>query len=113
MAPLNVGVALLVPDMATRMAPTMSPPVTNKVVPNPFNEASYWFLDTGASVHMTPAHSTLDQSTTYTGKDCVIVGNGAFLPITHTSKISPSPDLYLLDILVVPHLTKNLLLLIN
>ena len=55
------------------------------------NEASDWFLDTGASVHMTPAHSTLDQSTTYTGKDCVIVGNGAFLPITHTGKISPSP----------------------
>ena len=39
----------------------------------------------------------------------MIVGNGASLPITHTSKISPSPDLYLLDVLVVPHLTKNLL----
>ena len=73
------------------------------------HEASDWFLDTGASAHMTPAHSTLDQSTTYTGKDCVIVGNGASLPITHTGKISPSPDLHLLDVLVVPHLTKNLL----
>jgi transposase InsO family protein len=72
-------------------------------------EASDWFLDTGASAHMTPTHSTLDQSTTYTGKDCVIVGNGASLPITHTGKISPSPDLHLLDVLVVPHLTKNLL----
>jgi hypothetical protein len=58
---------------------------------------------------MTPAHSTLDQSTTYTSKDCVIVGNGTSLPITHTGKISPSPDLHLLDVLVVPHLTKNLL----
>ena len=77
------------------------------------NETSNWFLDTGASTHMTPTHSTLGQSITCTGKDCVIIGNGASLPITHTSKLSPSPDLYLLDILVVPHLTKNLLLLIN
>ncbi|KAL6345852.1 hypothetical protein AAG906_017611 [Vitis piasezkii] len=46
-------------------------------------EASNWFLDIGASAHMTPAHSTLDQSTTYTTKDCVIRGNGASLPITH------------------------------
>ena len=73
------------------------------------NEASDWFLDTGASAHMTLAHSILDHSTSYMGKDCVIVGNGASLPITHTSKLSPSPDLQLLDVLVVPHLTKNLL----
>ena len=58
---------------------------------------------------MTPAHSNLDQSTTYAGKNCVIVRNGASLPITHIGKLSPSPNLYLLDVLVVPHLTKNLL----
>ena len=73
------------------------------------NETSNWFLDTGASTHMTPTHSTLGQSITCTGKDCVIIGNGASLPITHTSKLSPSPDLYLLDVLVAPYLTKNLL----
>ena len=73
------------------------------------NEASNWFLDTGALTHMTPAYSTLDQSTTYTGKDCITVRNGASLPITHTSKISHSPYLYMLDVLVVPHLTKNIL----
>ena len=73
------------------------------------NEASSWFLDTGASAHMTLAHLTLDHSTSYTDKDSVIVGNGVSLPITHTSKLSPSPDLQLLDVLVVPHLTKNLL----
>ena len=73
------------------------------------NEASDWFLDTGASAHMTPAHLTLDHSTSYTSKDCVIIGNGASLPITHTGKLSPSLDLQLLDVLVVPYLTKNLL----
>ena len=58
---------------------------------------------------MTPTHLTLDHSTSYMGKDCVIVGNGASLPITYTGKLSPSPNLQLLDVLVVPHLTKNLL----
>ena len=58
---------------------------------------------------MTPGQSSLDQSTSYTGKDCVIVGNGASLPITHTGKLSHSPDFQLLDVLVVPHITKNIL----
>ncbi|KAL7116674.1 hypothetical protein ACP275_03G019000 [Erythranthe tilingii] len=48
------------------------------------NEASDWYLNTGASAHMTPTKSFLNQSTSYTGKDCVIAGNGASLPITHT-----------------------------
>ena len=73
------------------------------------NEASTWFLDTGASTHMTPGQSSLDHSTSYTGKDCVIVGNCASLPITHTGKLFHSHDFQLLDVLVVPHITKNLL----
>ena len=77
--------------------------------PTSYLAESDWLLDTGALAHMTPDNSTLEQSTAYTGKECVIVGNGASLPITHTSNISHSPDLKLLDVLVVPHLTKNLL----
>lgn len=67
------------------------------------SETPDWYLDTGA----TTEPSILDHSNTYTGKDCVIVGNGASLPITHTSIISPNPNLHLLDVLVVPHLTKK------
>ena len=37
------------------------------------------------------------------------MGNGASLPITHTSTLSPSSNFKLLDVLVIPHLTKNLL----
>ena len=36
MAPLNMGVALLIPNMASGMAPATSSPVTDRVVPNPF-----------------------------------------------------------------------------
>ncbi|RVW33283.1 Retrovirus-related Pol polyprotein from transposon RE1 [Vitis vinifera] len=72
-------------------------------------EAADWFLDTGASAHMTTDPSILDQSKNYMGKDSVIVGNGASLPITHTGTLSPVPNIHLLDVLAVPHLTKNLL----
>ena len=37
------------------------------------------------------------------------MGNGASLPITHTGTLSPSSNFKLLDVLVVPRLTKNLL----
>ena len=58
---------------------------------------------------MTPDPSQLDKIELYNGKECVVVGNGASLPISHTGIVSPSPDFKLLDVLVVPHLTKNLL----
>ncbi|KAJ0009702.1 hypothetical protein Pint_33473 [Pistacia integerrima] len=72
-------------------------------------EESDWFTDTGASAHMTPDPSQLDKVEPYHGKDCVVVGNGASLPITHTGTLSPSSNFQLLDVLVVPRLTKNLL----
>ena len=58
---------------------------------------------------MTPDLSHLDQASNYTSKDHVVVRNGASLPITHTSTISSTLSLELLDVLVVPRLTKNLL----
>ena len=45
----------------------------------------------------------------YTSKDKVIVGNGSSLPITYTGSCSPTPNLQLNDVFVVPTLTKNLL----
>ena len=58
---------------------------------------------------MTPDPSHLDQASNYAGKDRVVVENGASLPITHTSTISPITFLELLDVFVVPRLMKNLL----
>ncbi|RVW80531.1 putative mitochondrial protein [Vitis vinifera] len=52
-------------------------------------KAADWFLDTEASAHMTTDPSILDQSKNYMGKDSVIVGNGASLPITHTGSSLP------------------------
>jgi len=69
---------------------------------------SDWYLDIGASAHMTPDSTALTTSEQYFGKDKVIVGNGAPLPITHTGTSQPSPNLKLLDVLLVPHLTQKI-----
>jgi hypothetical protein len=58
---------------------------------------------------MTSDVAQLDKSDTYTGKDCVVVGNGATLPISHTSILSSTSSLTLKDVLVMPGLTKNLI----
>ncbi|GKB85874.1 retrovirus-related pol polyprotein from transposon RE1 [Tanacetum coccineum] len=54
---------------------------------------SDWYVDSGASAHMTPSTSNLDSFVPYSGSESVQIGNG----------------LALLDVLVVPHLAKNLL----
>jgi hypothetical protein len=51
---------------------------------------------------MTFNASHLDKVEPYNGNDCVIFGNIVFLPITHISTHSPSKNLNLLDVLVVP-----------
>ncbi|KFK30733.1 hypothetical protein AALP_AA6G020200 [Arabis alpina] len=64
-----------------------------------------WFPDTGASAHITSSPLHLQQACSYTGSDSVMVGDGNFLPITHTGSaslasssawkqgLSPVPDL--------------------
>jgi hypothetical protein len=67
-----------------------------------------WYIDTGAAgAYMTSDSSQLDKVQSYNGKDCVIVGNEASLLITHVDTFSPSPNIKLLDVLVVPWLKKK------
>lgn len=70
---------------------------------------SDWYVDTGASAHMTSSANTLDSFEPYTGTGRVIVGNGDALPISHFGSKFVNNNLPLLDVLVVPHITKNLL----
>lgn len=69
------------------------------------SSASDWYLDTGAPAHMTPDATSLDSSEQHDGKDTVIVGNGASLPITRIGSSQTFPHLPLLDLVVVPRLT--------
>lgn len=58
---------------------------------------------------MTPSTSGLDSLQHYSGQDNVAIGNGSTLSISHTGRRPLTSNLQLLDVLVVPHLTKNLL----
>jgi GAG-pre-integrase domain len=73
---------------------------------------STWFLDSGASTHVTPDINNLSSSQPYLGVDKVHMGNGSGLSISHTGTTSiphSSGTLHLGNVLCVPHLTKNLL----
>jgi hypothetical protein len=65
----------------------------------------YWFIDSGASSHMTPYPDNLSASSPITTSFSIIVGNGHALPITHTSSttfLSNSRPLSLNNIIVSP-----------
>lgn len=70
---------------------------------------SNWYLDTGASAHMTPSSSSLDSIEPYSGNNKVLVGNGDELSISHIGSCPLNTSLRLLDVLVVPGLQENLI----
>jgi transposase InsO family protein len=69
-----------------------------------------WYLDTGASSHMTSHDGTLSHSSTpqFPSPTSIVVGNGSLLPVTATGKAQLGP-LILNNVLVSPSLIKNLI----
>ncbi|PKU79142.1 Retrovirus-related Pol polyprotein from transposon TNT 1-94 [Dendrobium catenatum] len=75
-----------------------------------------WYIDSGASSHMTNNIDNLDSYNTYTGHDSVTLGDGRTVPIAHTgSGILPTPSrkLFLSNLLHLPSLSYNLLSISN
>ena len=73
-----------------------------------------WYPNSGASHHMTPNSTNLQDSSDYTGSYLVLVGNGSSLCIKHISNSifqssSNSQSFKLNKLLHVPQITKNLL----
>jgi hypothetical protein len=71
-----------------------------------------WFLDTGASSHMTGSTGIPNSQPVPPGSAHVIVGNGDSLPVTHTGALSvptSATPLRLHHVLVCPSLVKNLI----
>lgn len=74
--------------------------------------AADWFLDTGASAHMSSTPGILAHPRPLPFSSCITVGNGAKLPVTHTASThipTSSTDLHLHNVLVSPPLIKNLI----
>jgi hypothetical protein len=76
-----------------------------------YNGSGDWFLDTGASSHMTGNPGISHTQPVPPGLAHVIVGNGASLPVTHTGAFSvptTAAPLQPNNVLVCPSLIKNL-----
>ncbi|KAL4296184.1 hypothetical protein GQ457_12G002980 [Hibiscus cannabinus] len=70
-----------------------------------------WFVDSGASHHVSPDAKNLLESSDYSGPGKLTVGNGAHLGISkigQASLISHPRDLVLHNVLHVPSITKNM-----
>ena len=70
-----------------------------------------WYFDSGATSYMTSSHHNLSHacSQRYPTPSSIVVGNGALLPVTCTGSAALSPALRLNNILVSPHIIKNLI----
>ncbi|PKU87466.1 Retrovirus-related Pol polyprotein from transposon TNT 1-94 [Dendrobium catenatum] len=97
-----------------KYAPTI--PLPQRALLSQHNPASTkdWILDSGASSHLTPDLSNLNQGTSYHGPETISTASGTTLPIQHSGQgILPLPDsarkLYLRNLLHVPALTHNLI----
>lgn len=73
---------------------------------------STWFTDTGAMNHLMPDLGNMSIHTDYVGTNNLVVGNGKGLPISHVGSshcLSYGTHLSLQNILLVPHVSHNLL----
>jgi hypothetical protein len=73
-----------------------------------------WYMDTGATDHLTSELNKLHTRDTYHGSDKVHTANGAGMHISHIGQASlltrhPSRHLHLNNVLHVPSVTRNLL----
>lgn len=71
-----------------------------------------WFLDTAATDHVTNNPSILQSLQPYTGSEGLMVGNGEFLPSTHTGQAqlgTCSSLISLNDVLLVSKIKKDVL----
>ncbi|KAG9449460.1 hypothetical protein H6P81_009425 [Aristolochia fimbriata] len=70
---------------------------------------SAWYIDSGASHHISSDASLLTDSGPYNGQDQVMLGNGSSLPISAIGTLHLTPSLPLQRVLSVPSSLKNLL----
>ena len=71
-----------------------------------------WFLDSGATHHVTTDGGSLPTKTKYSGIAKLAIGYGSILPVSiDTVKIHALKPLILKNILLIPAITKNLIII--
>ncbi|XP_062230184.1 uncharacterized protein LOC133927815 [Phragmites australis] len=96
----------------TQLDPQLLTALSDLSTNPPSSSGGDWYLDTGASSHMALGSGKLSSLSPHSSSSWIVVGNGHSLPVTHTGSMciptNHSP-LHLHDILVSPHLIKNLI----
>lgn len=80
--------------------------------PQPPPSSADWYMDTGASAHMSNAPGNLTGSTPLPHPSSIIVGNGARLTVSHSAAASiptVSSSIQLNNVLISPSLVTNLI----
>lgn len=95
---------------------TNSPQVFVADASQDFGDENTWYMDSGATTHITNELGNLQISSDFNGAESVMVGNGNHIPIlsigrsSFSSPVSTShKSLFLNNILYVPQIAKNLL----
>ena len=98
-------------QQSTENSQAQNPMSAMLATPNTVADES-WYLDSGATHHMTQNASTLSNSTPYNGTERVTIGNGKQIPISNVgtaSLVSNSRVLSLNKVYHVPSLSSNLI----
>ena len=77
-----------------------------------YNPDDNWYMDSGATSHMTTNPGTLTSYSSLSNHNGIIVDNGSTVPIRcfdHTSLSHPNPNFRLPNVLHAPSLVKNLI----
>ncbi|PKU70162.1 Retrovirus-related Pol polyprotein from transposon TNT 1-94 [Dendrobium catenatum] len=96
---------------------TVNPPETQNtssraMIAPTEQENQDWYLDSGASAHLTHSLDNVSQAISYNGNDNITIGDGRNIPIAHSGKgilPTPSSKLKLQSLFHVPNLSYNLL----
>jgi len=81
-------------------------------VPQQPPSATDWYFDTGASSHMSSSSGNFHPSSIHPSSSSITVGNGARLPVSHQAHTfipTATEPLHLNNVLISPHLVKNLI----
>ena len=99
------------PTSSTSQIGPTPPTQAMMAAPSPASMDS-WFLDSGATHHLSHTAANIHNGTPYNGTDSVMVGNGKSLPITqvgHSFLHTSAKPFVLHNVLHVPQLTSNLI----
>ena len=101
--PVSTSQAVLTPEMVQQMI--ISAFSTFGLQGNGKTVSSPWFVDSGASNHMTGQSESLLNVQSYNGPQYIQIGNGSHLPINAVGDIGPSFQ----NVFVSPGLSANLI----